>query len=116
MVLNLMFVLGDLFFFGVIYIDGVLLIVWLSIVIGIDILIVKYLLKIFGLKFECVIEMMKCGVGCNEIFVEIGNMVVVNDVSLNVCVGEIFVIMGLLGFGKLMFVWLLNCLIELIFG
>ncbi|MFT9640031.1 ATP-binding cassette domain-containing protein, partial [Alcaligenes phenolicus] len=79
-----------------------------SIATGTDILTVKHLSKIFGPKPERAIEMMKRGVGRNEIFAETGNMVAVNDVSLSVRAGEIFVIMGLSGSGKSTLVRLLN--------
>ncbi|KVV32287.1 glycine betaine/L-proline ABC transporter ATP-binding protein [Burkholderia ubonensis] len=79
---------------------------------GTDILTVRNLSKIFGPKPERAIELMKQGLGRNEIFAETGNMVAVNDVSLSVRAGEIFVIMGLSGSGKSTLVRLLNRLIE----
>jgi glycine betaine/proline transport system ATP-binding protein len=80
--------------------------------LGTDILTVKNLSKIFGPKPERAAERMKQGLGRNEIFAETGNMVAVNDVSLSVKAGEIFVIMGLSGSGKSTLVRLLNRLIE----
>lgn len=56
--------------------------------------------------------MMKQGRGRNEIFEATGHMVAVEDVSLDVRAGEIFVIMGLSGSGKSTLVRLLNRLIE----
>ncbi|MGT0194447.1 quaternary amine ABC transporter ATP-binding protein [Burkholderia pyrrocinia] len=79
---------------------------------GTDILTVRNLSKVFGPKPERAIQLMKQGVGRNEIFAETGNMVAVNDVSLSVKAGEIFVIMGLSGSGKSTLVRLLNRLIE----
>ncbi|MBN3785838.1 glycine betaine/L-proline ABC transporter ATP-binding protein [Burkholderia sp. Ac-20353] len=79
---------------------------------GTDILTVKNLSKIFGAKPERAAELMRQGRGRNEIFAETGNMVAVNDVSLSVKAGEIFVIMGLSGSGKSTLVRLLNRLIE----
>lgn len=79
---------------------------------GTDILTVKNLSKIFGPKPERAAELMKRGLGRNEIFAETGNMVAVNDVSLSVRAGEIFVVMGLSGSGKSTLVRLLNRLIE----
>ncbi|MHA6908904.1 quaternary amine ABC transporter ATP-binding protein [Ralstonia pseudosolanacearum] len=79
---------------------------------GTDILTVKNLSKIFGQKPERAAEMLKQGLGRNEIFEQTGNMVAVNNVSLNVKAGEIFVIMGLSGSGKSTIVRLLNRLIE----
>jgi glycine betaine/proline transport system ATP-binding protein len=79
---------------------------------GTDILTVRNLSKIFGPKPERAAELMKQGLGRNEIFEQTGNMVAVNDVSLSVKAGEIFVVMGLSGSGKSTLVRLLNRLIE----
>lgn len=77
-----------------------------------DILTVKGLSKIFGPKPERAVEMLQQGLGRNEIFQQTGNMVAVDNVSLDVRAGEIFVIMGLSGSGKSTLVRLLNRLIE----
>ncbi|CAB3637819.1 Glycine betaine/proline betaine transport system ATP-binding protein ProV [Paraburkholderia phenoliruptrix] len=77
-----------------------------------DILTVKNLSKIFGPKPQRAAELVKQGLGRNEIFEQTGNMVAVNDVSLSVRAGEIFVVMGLSGSGKSTLVRLLNRLIE----
>jgi glycine betaine/proline transport system ATP-binding protein len=77
-----------------------------------DILTVRNLSKIFGPKPERAAELVKQGLGRNEIFEQTGNMVAVNDVSLSVKAGEIFVVMGLSGSGKSTLVRLLNRLIE----
>ncbi|RZF24319.1 glycine betaine/L-proline ABC transporter ATP-binding protein [Paraburkholderia sp. UYCP14C] len=79
---------------------------------GTDILTVKNLSKIFGPKPEIAAQLVKQGLGRDEVFKRTGNMVAVNDVSLNVKAGEIFVIMGLSGSGKSTLVRLLNRLIE----
>lgn len=79
---------------------------------GAELLQVKNLSKIFGPKPERALELMKQGMGRNEIFAETGNMVAVEDVSLSVRSGEIFVVMGLSGSGKSTLVRLLNRLIE----
>lgn len=81
-------------------------------VAGTDILTVNRLSKIFGPKPERAAELIKQGLGRDEVFKRTGNMVAVNDVSLNVKAGEIFVIMGLSGSGKSTLVRLLNRLIE----
>ena len=81
-------------------------------VAGTDILTVRNLSKIFGPKPERAAELVKQGLGRNEIFERTGNMVAVNDVSLSVKSGEIFVVMGLSGSGKSTLVRLLNRLIE----
>ncbi|MEK6347231.1 MAG: glycine betaine/L-proline ABC transporter ATP-binding protein [Burkholderia sp.] len=77
-----------------------------------EILSVRNLSKVFGAKPERALEMLRQGCGRNEIFEQTGNMVAVNDVSLGVRSGEIFVIMGLSGSGKSTLVRLLNRLIE----
>nr|WP_256982814.1 glycine betaine/L-proline ABC transporter ATP-binding protein [Caballeronia sordidicola] len=77
-----------------------------------EILTVKDLSKIFGPKPERAAEMLQQGLGRNEIFQQTGNMVAVDNVSLDVRAGEIFVIMGLSGSGKSTLVRLLNRLIE----
>ncbi|WP_396333904.1 glycine betaine/L-proline ABC transporter ATP-binding protein [Burkholderia anthina] len=77
-----------------------------------EILTVKNLSKIFGAKPERAAEMLGQGLGRNEIFAQTGNMVAVDDVSLSVNSGEIFVIMGLSGSGKSTLVRLLNRMIE----
>ncbi|WP_114812420.1 quaternary amine ABC transporter ATP-binding protein [Paraburkholderia kururiensis] len=79
---------------------------------GTDILTVNNLSKIFGSKPEVAAALVKQGLGRDEIFKRTGNMVAVNNVSLNVKAGEIFVIMGLSGSGKSTLVRLLNRLIE----
>ncbi|MGF6964529.1 glycine betaine/proline transport system ATP-binding protein [Paraburkholderia sp. WC7.3g] len=79
---------------------------------GTDILTVKNLSKIFGPKPEVAEQLVKQGLGRDEVFKRTGNMLAVNDVSLNVRAGEIFVIMGLSGSGKSTLVRLLNRLIE----
>jgi glycine betaine/proline transport system ATP-binding protein len=79
---------------------------------GTEILQVKNLSKIFGQKPERAVELLRQGLGRNEIFDTTGNMVAVDDVSLSVRAGEIFVIMGLSGSGKSTLVRLLNRLIE----
>lgn len=79
---------------------------------GADILTVRNLSKIFGPKPERAAELVRQGLGRDEVFERTGNMVAVNDVSLSVKAGEIFVIMGLSGSGKSTLVRLLNRLIE----
>jgi glycine betaine/proline transport system ATP-binding protein len=77
-----------------------------------QILTVENLSKIFGPKPERAAQMLRDGLGRNEIFQQTGNMVAVDNVSLDVRAGEIFVIMGLSGSGKSTLVRLLNRLIE----
>ncbi|WP_354682241.1 glycine betaine/L-proline ABC transporter ATP-binding protein [Cupriavidus necator] len=109
---NLTFAPGDVVLPGVINTDGVPSIARPVAVSGADILTVKDLSKVFGPKPERALELMRQGLGRNDIFAETGNMVAVNDVTLSVKAGEIFVIMGLSGSGKSTLVRLLNRLIE----
>jgi glycine betaine/proline transport system ATP-binding protein len=109
---NLTFAPGDMIHAGAIQAEAVPTAPRSIAVSGADILTVKNLSKIFGPKPERAAELMKQGLGRNEIFERTGNMVAVNDVSLSVRAGEIFVIMGLSGSGKSTLVRLLNRLIE----
>lgn len=77
-----------------------------------ELLKVQNLCKVFGPSPAKAMEMLKQGMGRNEIFEQTGNMVAVDNVSLSVMQGEIFVIMGLSGSGKSTLVRLLNRLIE----
>mgnify|MGYP003351868488 CR=1 FL=1 len=79
---------------------------------GTELLQVRNLSKIFGPKPERALELMNQGMGRNDIFELTGNMVAVENVSLSVRAGEIFVVMGLSGSGKSTLVRLLNRLIE----
>lgn len=77
---------------------------------------VNYFIKIFGKKIKLVFEMICVNKSKIEILEKMGVIVGVYDVNFEVEEGEIFVIMGLLGSGKLILICLLNCLIELILG
>jgi glycine betaine/proline transport system ATP-binding protein len=79
---------------------------------GATLLQVRDLSKVFGPKPERAVELMNRGLGRDEIFKQTGNMVAVENVSLSVKAGEIFVVMGLSGSGKSTLVRLLNRLIE----
>src|SRR5262245_42252844 len=79
---------------------------------GAELLQVRNLCKIFGSKPERALQLLQQGLGRNEIFEQTGNMVAVDNVSLSVREGEIFVVMGLSGSGKSTLVRLLNRLIE----
>ncbi|TFE37015.1 glycine betaine/L-proline ABC transporter ATP-binding protein [Paraburkholderia dipogonis] len=109
---NLTFAPGDALGPGVITADDVASVPKPIAVAGTDILTVKNLSKIFGPKPERAAELIGQGLGRNEIFEQTGNIVAVNDVSLSVKAGEIFVVMGLSGSGKSTIVRLLNRLIE----
>lgn len=77
---------------------------------------VKNVFKIFGLCVDVVLVLICQGCSKVEVLVQIGCVVGVNDLLLFIGVGEIFVIMGLLGFGKLILVCYFNCLIDFISG
>jgi glycine betaine/proline transport system ATP-binding protein len=73
---------------------------------------VRNLCKVFGPKPQLALEMLRSGSKRDEIFDKTGHMVAVDNVSLSVRSGEIFVVMGLSGSGKSTLVRLLNRLIE----
>ncbi|MBU8917474.1 glycine betaine/L-proline ABC transporter ATP-binding protein [Neobacillus sp. 114] len=70
------------------------------------------LTKVFGEKPQKAVEMLKNGEQKDEILNKTGMTVGVNQVSLSVKPGEIFVIMGLSGSGKSTLIRLINRLIE----
>lgn len=76
------------------------------------ILEVKGLYKVFGEDTERAFSMMDAGADKEQVFAKTGLTIGVNDVSLSINEGEIFVIMGLSGSGKSTLVRLLNRLIE----
>ncbi|CDU11313.1 glycine betaine/L-proline ABC transporter ATP-binding protein ProV [Vibrio coralliirubri] len=76
------------------------------------ILEVKGLYKVFGEDTDRAFTMINEGANKDKVFEETGLTIGVNDVSLSIQEGEIFVIMGLSGSGKSTLVRLLNRLIE----
>ncbi|MCL9775517.1 glycine betaine/L-proline ABC transporter ATP-binding protein ProV [Vibrio methylphosphonaticus] len=76
------------------------------------ILEVKGLYKVFGEDTDRAFSMINEGADKDEVFEKTGLTIGVNDVSLSINEGEIFVIMGLSGSGKSTLVRLLNQLIE----
>ena len=76
------------------------------------ILEVKGLYKVFGEDTDRAFTMINEGADKDKVFEETGLTIGVNDVSLSIQEGEIFVIMGLSGSGKSTLVRLLNRLIE----
>ncbi|WP_260258365.1 glycine betaine/L-proline ABC transporter ATP-binding protein ProV [Vibrio intestinalis] len=76
------------------------------------ILEVKGLYKVFGDEPERAFSLIEKGVKKDQIFEQTNLTIGVNDVSLSINEGEIFVIMGLSGSGKSTLVRLLNRLIE----
>lgn len=73
---------------------------------------VKNLYKIFGEHPERAFKLIQTGLNKDKIFAKTGLTVGVNNASLAIEEGEIFVIMGLSGSGKSTMVRLLNRLIE----
>jgi len=73
---------------------------------------VKNLYKVFGNKPKKAIQMLDSGASKETIFSQTGMAVGVQNASLQIKEGEIFVIMGLSGSGKSTLVRLLNRLIE----
>jgi len=73
---------------------------------------VKNLYKVFGNKPKEAIQMLDSGASKESIFSQTGMTVGVQNASLQIKEGEIFVIMGLSGSGKSTLVRLLNRLIE----
>ncbi|MDX1303540.1 glycine betaine/L-proline ABC transporter ATP-binding protein ProV [Photobacterium sp.] len=76
------------------------------------ILEVKGMYKVFGNDTDRAFSMINEGADKDEVFEKTGLTIGVNDVSLSINEGEIFVIMGLSGSGKSTLVRLLNRLIE----
>ncbi|MFA0438405.1 glycine betaine/L-proline ABC transporter ATP-binding protein [Vibrio sp. 10N.286.49.C2] len=76
------------------------------------ILEVKGLYKVFGEDTDRAFSMIDEGADKEKVFEKTGLTIGVNDVSLSIKEGEIFVIMGLSGSGKSTLVRLLNRLIE----
>jgi len=76
------------------------------------ILEVKGLYKVFGEDTDRAFSMINEGANKDKVFEKTGLTIGVNDVSLSIQEGEIFVIMGLSGSGKSTLVRLLNRLIE----
>lgn len=73
---------------------------------------ISHLYKIFGHHPQSALEKLREGVTKAEIMEQTGHAVALQDVSLSVEVGEIFVVMGLSGSGKSTLVRCLNRLIE----
>lgn len=73
---------------------------------------VKNLYKVFGNKPKKAIKLLESGASKDTIFSQTGMTVGVQNASLQIKEGEIFVIMGLSGSGKSTLVRLLNRLIE----
>lgn len=73
---------------------------------------VRHLYKIFGDEPEVALKLLAQGIDKDKIFEQTGMTVGVQDASLSIHEGEVFVVMGLSGSGKSTLVRLLNRLIE----
>lgn len=73
---------------------------------------IKQIYKIFGNGSDTALSMLKAGASKKEVLAKVGCNVGLNNVSLNIPAGKIFVIMGLSGSGKSTLVRHFNRLIE----
>lgn len=75
-------------------------------------IVIEHLYKIFGHEPNKAISLLQQGLGKEEILKKTGHTVAINDVSITIEEGEIFVIMGLSGSGKSTLVRCVNRLVE----
>lgn len=75
-------------------------------------IVIEHLYKIFGHEPNKAISLLQQGLGKEEILKKTGHTVAINDVSIAIEEGEIFVIMGLSGSGKSTLVRCVNRLVE----
>jgi len=73
---------------------------------------IKNLYKIFGADTKDALERLEEGQSKDDIMMELGHAVALQEVTLSVEEGETFVVMGLSGSGKSTLVRCLNCLIK----
>ena len=73
---------------------------------------VRHIYKIFGAGADTAMRLLKEGVSKKEVLAQVGCNVGLNDVSMHIPAGKIFVIMGLSGSGKSTLVRHFNRLIE----
>ncbi|HCW0870429.1 TPA: ATP-binding cassette domain-containing protein, partial [Pseudomonas aeruginosa] len=73
---------------------------------------VKNVFKIFGPRADAALALIRQGRSKGEVLAQTGCVVGVNDLSLTIGAGEIFVIMGLSGSGKSTLVRHFNRLID----
>lgn len=77
-----------------------------------DKIVVRNLFKVFGDNPQQAMELVRQGLGKDEIFARTGQTIGVHDASFTIREGEIFVIMGLSGSGKSTMVRMFNRLHE----
>ncbi len=77
-----------------------------------DKIVVRNVFKIFGNRYKDALEMVRHNSSKDEVLEKTGCVVGVNDLSLSIASGEIFVIMGLSGSGKSTLVRHFNRLID----
>ena len=73
---------------------------------------VEGLYKVFGPEPQGALDLLKQGLGRDEIFARTGHTVAVHDANFEIMEGEIFVLMGLSGSGKSTLLRMFNRLIE----
>ena len=77
-----------------------------------DKIVVRNVFKIFGNRYKDALEMVRQNGSKDQVLAKTGCVVGVNDLSLSIASGEIFVIMGLSGSGKSTLVRHFNRLID----
>lgn len=73
---------------------------------------VRHVFKVFGKREKEVLALLRAGMSKEQVLAETGCVVGINDLSLSIQAGEVFVIMGLSGSGKSTLVRHLNRLID----
>ena len=73
---------------------------------------VRHVFKVFGKREKEVLALLRAGMSKEQVLADTGCVVGINDLSLSIQAGEVFVIMGLSGSGKSTLVRHLNRLID----
>ena len=73
---------------------------------------VRHVFKVFGNREKDVLALIRAGKSKDQVLAETGCVVGINDLSLSIQAGEVFVIMGLSGSGKSTLVRHLNRLVD----
>ncbi|NMY38856.1 MULTISPECIES: glycine betaine/L-proline ABC transporter ATP-binding protein [unclassified Pseudomonas] len=79
---------------------------------GVNKIEVRHVFKVFGKREKEVLALLRAGMSKEQVLAETGCVVGINDLSLSIQAGEVFVIMGLSGSGKSTLVRHLNRLID----